>query len=129
MMSFEEAEILRERAVHFLENAKELIEKGVYDLAAFNLEQYCRLMLKYMLLVETGTYPRTHSITRLLEILSSVKPGLRVLLEDENSYLMITKLEDAYIGARYLPRRYAEKEVRAMYRFVVEVFKRVIESV
>ena len=128
-MSYEEAELLKERAEHFLENAKELIEKGVYDLAAFNLEQYCQLILKYLLLIETGTYPRTHSLTRLLEILSSIKPGLKILLDDENHYLVITKLEDAYIGARYLPRRYTEKEVKAMYRFVVEVFKRVVEGV
>jgi HEPN domain-containing protein len=46
-LSFEEAELIRERAQMFLENAKRLIEEGFYDLAAFNIEQYCQLILKY----------------------------------------------------------------------------------
>jgi HEPN domain-containing protein len=44
-LSFEEAEVLRERADAFLENAKHLINTGSYDLAAFNLEQHCQLLL------------------------------------------------------------------------------------
>ena len=40
-MSFSEAEIIRKRAEAFLRNAKRLIEEGEYDLAVFNLEQYC----------------------------------------------------------------------------------------
>jgi HEPN domain-containing protein len=51
-VSFEEAEVLRERAEEFLRNAEELFQKRVYDLSAFNLEQYCQLMLKYKLLVK-----------------------------------------------------------------------------
>ena len=54
-MSFEEAEVLRERAESFLANAERLVEEGVYDLAAFSIEQYCQLILKYKLLLKTGT--------------------------------------------------------------------------
>ncbi|MEM1526539.1 MAG: HEPN domain-containing protein [Ignisphaera sp.] len=128
-MSFEEAEVLRERAYMFLENSKSLLERGFFDLAAFNLEQYCQLLLKYKLLVKTGTYPRLHSLTKLIDILSKLEPSVRVLLEREDYLIMVTKLEDAYIGARYLPRRYTEIEVRALYRFVVEVFQKVVEGV
>ena len=63
-MSFEEAEILKERAEAFLRNAKRLIEEKEWDLAMFSLEQYSQLILKYKLLVKYGTYPRTHSIRR-----------------------------------------------------------------
>lgn len=42
-------DFLKERAEDFLANAKELIEKGVYPLAAFNLEQSLQLYLKYYL--------------------------------------------------------------------------------
>lgn len=42
---------------------------------------------------------------------------------------MLTKLEDAYIGAKYLPRRYTEIEVRAMLKFVIEVFQRFVEGI
>lgn len=128
-MAFEEAEVLRERANMFLENAGDLIERGVYDLAVFNLEQYCQLMLKYKLLVKTGSYPRTHSLSRLVEYLSAIDPRVRVLIEHSENLILLTKLEDAYIGARYLPRRYSELEARTLYRFVVEVFKRVVEGV
>lgn len=65
-MSFEEAEILKERAEAFLTNSERLIGEGFFDLAAFSLEQYCQLILKYKLLLKTGTYPRMHLLTRLL---------------------------------------------------------------
>ncbi len=128
-MSFEEAEILRERAEAFLRNAERLIDEGVYDLAAFNIEQYCQLLLKYKLLIKTGTYPRTHSIIRLLRELSKVSKDVEVLLKSREAIIYLTKIEDAYIGARYLPRRYEEIEVKEMLRFVKEVFRPVIERI
>ncbi|MEM2021329.1 MAG: HEPN domain-containing protein [Zestosphaera sp.] len=128
-MSFEEVEVLRERASMFLENAKYLLGKSLYDLAVFNMEQYCQLILKYKLLVKTGSYPRTHSLTRLIDYISRMESGVRVLVEKEEYLLMLTKLEDAYIGARYLPRRYTEIEAQALYRFVEGVFKEVVERI
>jgi HEPN domain-containing protein len=107
-LSFEEAEVLRERAEAFLENAKHLIKTGSYDLAAFNLEQHCQLLLKYKLLIKTGTYPRTHSLTRLADELAKLEPQTKTLLDREDNILLLTKLEDAYIGARHLPRKYRE---------------------
>ncbi|RLI07122.1 DNA-binding protein [Candidatus Bathyarchaeota archaeon] len=127
-MSLEEAEILRERAEDFLRNAERLLEEGVYDLAAFNIEQYCQLILKYKLLVKTGTYPRTHSIMRLIRELSEISQNLRELLRGDR-ILYLTKIEDAYIGARYLPRRYEEEEVRSLLNFVREVFKPLVEAI
>jgi uncharacterized protein (UPF0305 family) len=41
---------------------------------------------------------------------------------------MLTKIEDAYIGSRYLPRRYERAEVEAMLRFVEERFRSVVEN-
>lgn len=127
-MSFEEAEVLKERAESFLRNAEKLVAEGVYDLAAFNLEQYCQLMLKYKLLVKTGTYPRTNSIIRLLRELSKVAKDAETLLKSKEAVIYLTKVEDAYIGARYLPRRYEEVEVKELLRFVKEVFKPVIDK-
>ncbi|MEM3404549.1 MAG: HEPN domain-containing protein [Nitrososphaeria archaeon] len=76
-MSFEEAELLRERAENFLANAEELSVRGNYDLAAFNVEQYCQLILKYYLLVKVDTYPRTYSLMNLLRDLSTLKTSLK----------------------------------------------------
>lgn len=119
---------MRERAEAFLRNAEELFQKGIYDLSAFNLEQYCQLILKYKLLVKTVMYPRTHSLMTLTRLLANVTSGLEVLFEGKN-ILMITKIEDANIGARYIPRRYEKKEVEEMLKFVKEVFRNVVERV
>ncbi len=122
-------ELLKQRAEMFLENARRLIADGVYDIAAFNIEQYCQLILKYKLLVKTGTYPRTHSLTRLVSELSKLSVPFNVLLEKEEYLLMLTKIEDAYIASRYLPRRYSKIEVEAMLRYVTEVVKPLVERV
>ena len=110
--------MLRERAGAFLRNSEYLLSVGEYDLAVVNLEQYCQLILKYKLLVRVGTYPRTRSLVEPARSLSKVEPKLSSLLEDGESFTMLTKLEDAYVGSRYLPRRYGEREVRVVMRFV-----------
>jgi len=127
-VSFEEAEVLRERAEEFLRNAEELFQKRVYDLSAFNLEQYCQLMLKYKLLVKTGMYPKTYSLMTLIRLLSNVASGLEVPFEGKN-VVMITKIEDAYIVARCMPRRYEKEEVEEMLKFVKEVFRNVVARI
>jgi len=124
-MSFEEAELLRLRAEAFLRNAERLYAEGEYDLAAFSIEQYCRLMLKYKLLLKTGAYPRTHSLIRLVRELAKAAEGAKRLLED---IIMLTKIEDAYIGSRYLPRRYEKEEVEAMLKYVKEKFRPTIDE-
>ncbi|MGY0287314.1 MAG: HEPN domain-containing protein [Candidatus Methanodesulfokora washburnensis] len=92
------------RAYSFLRNAKALFNEGEYDLAAFNVEQFCQLLLKYKLLMKTGSYPRTYSIVRLAEYLSKAAGG-KLDKFTESEIIFLTKLEDAYIGARYLPRK------------------------
>jgi HEPN domain-containing protein len=127
-MSFEEAEALRERAQAFLRNAERLMAEEVWDLAAFSIEQYCQLLLKHKLLLKTGTYPRTHSLIRLIRHLGTGAQKLGALLQDENSLVLLTKIEDAYIAARYLPRQHEPLEVRSMLRFAKEVFGPIVEQ-
>jgi len=103
-------------------------EEGEWDLAIFSLEQYCQLILKYKLLVRAGGCPRTYSLRRLIRELGRYNEKILKLVEDEGSLLYVTKLEDAYIASRYLPREYEEREVRDTYKFVVEVFKRAVEE-
>lgn len=126
-MSFDEAEILRVRANEFLMNAEDLFNKGFFDLAAFSIEQYCQLIIKYKLLVKVGYYPRTHSLISLIRELLKIIPQVNVLLEEDE--IILTKIEDAYIGSRYLPRRYSRREVEDMLKFVKNKFRRVIEDV
>jgi len=128
-LSFEEAEILRRRAEAFLHNARTLLEEKEWDLAIFNLEQYCQLILKYKLLIRSGGYLRTHSLRTLLRFLGRDDPKLLELVEDEKNLHYIAWLEEAYVVARYLPYTFEEREVLDIYRFVVEVFKPVVEGV
>ncbi len=117
--------MLRERAEAFLRNAKNLMREGEYDLAAFNMEQYCQLILKYKLLIKTGTYPRTYSLIRLIRELAKVTKDAERLIDD---IIMITKIEDSYIGSRYLPRRYERAEVEVMLKYIEEKFKPIVDE-
>jgi len=128
-LSYPEAELLRERAEDFLETAEKLINEKKYDLAAFCIEQYCQLLLKYKLLLKTGTYPRIHSIMALLRLLSEESEDAKTFLKDSKNILYLTKIEDAYIGARYLPRAYEESEVREMLSFAKEAFKKIVAKI
>ena len=128
-MSLEEADIIRRRAEGFLRNAERLISEGEWDLAVFNLEQYCQLILKYKLLVNRGSYLRSHSLRTLIRILSQDKPELVSLIEDTGKLHYVARLEEAYIVARYLPYTFEEKEVKDLYRFVLEVFKPLVERI
>ena len=128
MPSIEEAEILRDRAYAFLRNARRLFEEGEYDLAAFSVEQFCQLILKYKLLIKTGAYPRTHSLLRLLRELDKMEPKKNIRSFIDSELMFLTRIEDAYIVARYLPRRYERKEVEELLKFA-ERFKEVVENI
>jgi HEPN domain-containing protein len=128
-VSFEEAELLRIRAESFLRNALRLIEEGEADIAVFSLEQYCQLILKYKLLVYTGSYPRTHSIRLLIRELGRVDSRILVLVNDVRNLHYVARLEEAYISSRYLPYKYTIEEVKDISRFILEVFKPIVDSI
>ena len=127
-MSFEEAEILSRRAEGFLRNAMRLIDEGQADLAVFNLEQYCQLVLKYKLLITKGTCVRTHSLRRLIRELGDVDPKVSTLISDVRNLHYIARLEESYVASRYLPIEYTVEEVKDIAKFVLEVFKPLVES-
>jgi len=128
-LSFDEAEVLAERARAFLRNAENLFDQGQYDISAFSLEQYCQLIVKYKLLMKAGVYPRIHSLMGLLQELSKFSSEVSSFIRNKKNVVFLTKIEDAYIGSRYLPRRYQQTEVKEMIKFVKEVFINVIERV
>ena len=128
-MSFEEAEIIRKRAEAFLRNAQRLLEEGEYDLSVFSLEQYCQLLLKYKLLVKKGSYPRTHSIRRLIRELGVFNPKILELVNDVKKLHYIARLEEAYIASRYLPITYEENEAKDLLKFVLEVFNPLVQTI
>jgi HEPN domain-containing protein len=128
-LSFKEAELLRKRAEVFLKNALYLINENEADLAMFNFEQYCQLILKYKLLIIKGTYPRTHSLRQLIKELSEINPKIAILIEDIKNLHYIARLEESYISSRYLPFEYTIEEVKDIGKFVIEVFKPLVNSI
>ena len=128
MPSIAEAEVLKSRAYAFLRNAKRLFDEGEYDLAAFSVEQFCQLILKYKLLIKVGTYPRTYFLPRLMRELSRLASSKRLESFIDSEIMFLTRVEDAYIVARYLPRRYERREVEELLKFA-ERFREVIENI
>jgi len=125
-MSIEDAEILKERALKFLKNAEKLLNDGIYDLAAFNLQQSVELYLKYKLFLIAGEYPKTHSLKRLIkEISKFLKKEQEVRIFMEENIDRISNLENAYITARYIPTEFERKEVENM----LEVARKIMEFV
>ncbi len=125
-MSRDEIEILRKRSENFLKNAEKLLGEGIYDLAAFNLQQAVELFLKYRLFLLLGEYPRTHSIKRLLrEIGKTVGKEKEVEKFMNENIDRISNLENAYITSRYLPTEFERREVENM----LEVARKIIDFV
>ncbi|MDK2372905.1 MAG: HEPN domain-containing protein [Candidatus Korarchaeota archaeon] len=122
-MRREEGEFLRERAEKFFEVGKRLLEEGVIDLAAFHFHQASELILKYALFRITGDYPRTHSIRRLLKLLSKSTGDegiMEFLRENINS---LSNLENAYMTSRYLPAEFYREEVMSMMDVTLSIFE------
>ncbi len=118
-MSYHEANVLKERSLAFLNEAKRLFNEGKYDLAIFMFEQAAQLLIKYRLLIKIGVYRRTHSLRALLEDLSTDE--VKHLI---NNYMLeIGLLEDAYIASRYIARRYSREEVEKVIVFVDKLFE------
>ncbi|MEL9991832.1 MAG: HEPN domain-containing protein [Thermoproteus sp.] len=116
-----DVEVLRERALAFLESAKDDLRAGRVDIAAFHCEQAVQLALKYLLAREAGSYPHTHSLRRLFEEAARIRRDLWELYESRKMAFEV--MEDAYIGARYLPRRYARDVVEELLRAAEEAVR------
>jgi HEPN domain-containing protein len=113
----EEVEILRERALMFLAAAREDLRAG--RVAAFHAKQACQLALKYVLASGSECCPHTHSLRWLFEEVRAVKPELWSLYERHKFAFEV--MEDAYLGARYLPRRYSRDVVEHLVKVAEEL--------
>lgn len=121
-MGKEEGEFLKERAKEFLENAEDLLKKGVLALAAFNLEQAAQLYLKYFLFLKLGDYPKTHFLKELLEDIGKVyRREEKTKKFWEKRIEVIRSLENAYLTSRYYAVRFEKIEVENMLKFVKEL--------
>ncbi|MEM3430458.1 MAG: HEPN domain-containing protein [Candidatus Bathyarchaeia archaeon] len=121
----EEKNLLR-RSRDFLETADYQTSRGLYELAAFSLEQALQLFLKAKLLAEGIDYPRTHSFRYLLEMLSDLISEDRKIIVKRilGDYILeLGMLEDAYITSRYVMREFTRQEVEKLARAVREIMR------
>jgi HEPN domain-containing protein len=68
-------------------------------------------MIKYKLLLKAWVYPRIDSLMDILQELSRFSTAVESFIRNKKNALFLTKMEDACIGSRYLPRRYQRTEV------------------
>lgn len=120
-----EYEGLIRRSDEFYLTAELQAERKMYDLAVFSLEQSLQLFLKATLLKLGVDFPRTHSVRRLLDVLSQVggKEEIRQLLSVYS--VELGSLEDAYIVSRYVARQYTSEEFERL-RVVVKRVREVV---
>ena len=78
MSRYDEAVRLCKRALRYLENAKDSLAKGFYDVSATNCEISAQLLLKSTILFLGLNYPETHNLRELLGVIDSVMPELNV---------------------------------------------------
>ena len=129
MTKREEMEHLITRSEEFMETAIYQLEKGFHALAVFNSEEALKLFLKAKLLEKGVTYPRTHSVRSLMEILSDLtKTKKRDQINDflEENLIEPGALEDAYITSRYVIREYKKREAEILFKVVKEIIENVI---
>ncbi|MGB9760119.1 MAG: HEPN domain-containing protein [Thermoproteota archaeon] len=98
--SEDEVKLMKRRATSFLEVAKYSLQRGIYDIAAFNAEQATQLYLKATLLELIGDFPRTHSVIFLLNELKRINEKEVSDFVKENKR-GLHNLEDAYLTSRY----------------------------
>ena len=120
----DEYRLLLRRSRMMIEEAREALEKGRYDVAVFLAEQGLQLYLKAQLYRVLGDYPRTPSVRQLLALLArALGPGAesRVRRFSREKRPFLSELEDVYIAARYMLRVYTEEDARDIIGFVEEV--------
>ena len=115
-------EFLKERAESFLENAKDLLKKEDYPLAAFNLDQAAQLYLKYYLFLKLKRYPKIHLLGELLKGIGRAykkEEEVKDLIKENAN--IISDLNQAYFTSRYLPAEFFKHQLENMLKFVEEL--------
>ncbi len=128
-MSSHEVDLLRDRSLRMLRQAKSNLNSGDNDLAAFMAEQAVQLNIKAAILEITGEIPRTHALRQLFNALKASLDGSRNIdrfVTSNRSFLI--RLEDAYINSRYVPREYEKVEAEELVDFA-EVAIRFVETI
>jgi HEPN domain-containing protein len=112
----EEIELFLKRAEVFRRDAEFDFKNGDYDICMFHLEQGFQLLIKAKLLEVKGSYPRSHSLRRLLLELAESWNREGVVRFIGEYMTVLRDLERAYISARYFYEEFFEEEVKRAFQ-------------
>ena len=118
-----ETEILRRRALDFLEEARIALKRGSFDIACFLAEQTLQLYLKFALLKVLGDYPRTRGVRGLLGELNRVLGSKDLEEFIKANRARLSTLEDAYLMARYFVKEYDAEDAEDMVKLAEETIE------
>lgn len=119
-----ELEFLKKRAGKFHSYAVAAFKSGDYEMAAFHIEQSLQLYLKYTIGDLLGDFPKTHSISRLLENVTKASGDKSFSAFVEKEPNIVSNLEEVYLTARYLPAEFTEKQVANLISFADKVIRK-----
>jgi len=105
---------LKERAKEFWERGFEDLEKGRFNLSAFDFEQSIQLYIKYLIGIKIGEWPKTHYFSILLKELSRVYQSNQIIDFFNKNELFFSDLEDAYFTSRYLPKEFSKNHIESL---------------
>jgi len=109
-MARADVDLLKERSALFYQAALDDHRAGRTDFILLHCEQALQLGVKYLIAKKYGYFPKTHDLFSLLEMLKDSDP--RLYSEFKEKAELVDLMEDAYVGARYLPRHYSEESAR-----------------
>ena len=123
-MSYREVHLPRERSLRMLGSARVSLHDGDCDIAAFMADQAVQLYVKSVVFELSGEVPRVHAARQLMGLLG-VLLGREGAVEDfvRGNRSLFIRLEEAYIGSRYLPRVYERDEAEELVKFAEEVME------
>lgn len=114
---------LKDRAKRFLEVAKGDLDKKYYDFCLFHVEQMLQLILKYLIALKTDDFPRTHYLSVLFKDVDKLYKGKRMMKVYKDNISIITALEQAYIGSRYLDVKFDRQVALEAIKFAKSFMK------
>ncbi len=114
-------ESFKNRSLRFIYEAEDDLNKGWYDFAVFHAEQSLQLALKALIAEKEGSYPLTHDLRKLIDILNKYHD---LSFIQERYSAEIDLLIQSYISSRYLPIDFNEGIAKKLILFVKEVLKR-----
>ncbi|CAB50261.1 HEPN domain-containing protein [Pyrococcus abyssi] len=121
-MHYEEVEMLFHRSKDYMSLANVAFKEGKFDVAIFLAGQSLQLYLKATLVKYADLRLRTHSIRELLINIGKVFEMEEKVVEFiRSNRLLLRELEDAYIDARYEPRKYSREDAEELIEFANKV--------